>query len=85
MEQVFQLEQRITDFIVQEMNIPAEDIDTDLNFGAYGLSSVSGTKLIGLLEEELAISISPTLVFEFPTIAELATEICALKQPTAKA
>lgn len=78
MELVNNVEQTITDFICQEMNIPLDDIDSDINLGAFGMSSVSGTKLIGILEEQLSIPLNPTLIFEFPTISELSAEISSL-------
>ncbi|WP_415882649.1 acyl carrier protein [Neptuniibacter sp. QD34_54] len=78
MELVNRIEQTITEFIFQEMNIPMEDIDPDINLGAFGMSSVTGTKLIGILEEQLSTPLNPTLIFEFPTIGELAEEISKL-------
>lgn len=70
----------ICDFIAAETGFPLDDIETDLNLGAYGLSSAAAVKLIGLLEDRLDIRLSPTLVFEHPTVDELSeavAECCA--------
>ncbi len=72
-----QIEEFITRFICDELNLPEEDVDADINFGAFGLGSMAGTRLIGQLEDRLALNLSATLVFEYPTISELAAMIAS--------
>ncbi|MFA5951025.1 MAG: acyl carrier protein [Hyphomicrobium sp.] len=69
------IEKRIVAFISDELGIPSTDIDADANLGSYGLESVAASKLIGILEKEYKLPLSEVLVFEFPTIAQLSTEI----------
>lgn len=72
------LQTRISEFICCEMDLPPEDIDLDTPLGAFGLGSLAGMKLIGSLEQQFGLRLSPTLVFEHPTIAELALAIAAI-------
>lgn len=65
-------EECIAAFIEKELGISPEDIEPDVPFGTYGLSSVSAVKLVGILEDRYGIELSPTLVFEYPTVASLA-------------
>ena len=60
------------------LDLPPEDIDLDTPLGAFGLGSLAGMKLIGSLEQQFGLRLSPTLVFEHPTIAELALAIAAI-------
>lgn len=71
------IEEYIAGFISKELGIPESDVDYDLNFGAFGLSSMSGMKLVGQLEEELQTKIKPSMLFENPTISKLAEAIAA--------
>ncbi|MDR3462479.1 MAG: acyl carrier protein [Beijerinckiaceae bacterium] len=66
---------RIMRFISDELGISAREIDLDANLGVYGLESVAASKLIGTLEKEYGLELSPVFVFEFPTIAALSGEI----------
>ncbi|MDD2052492.1 acyl carrier protein [Pseudomonas putida] len=68
----------ISEFICCEMDLPAEDIDVHAPLGAFGVGSLAGTKLIGSLEEQFQLRLWQTLIFEHPTIAELATAIAKI-------
>ncbi|MDD2761123.1 MAG: beta-ketoacyl synthase N-terminal-like domain-containing protein, partial [Methylomonas sp.] len=59
------------------LSIPAEDIDVDQVFSTYGLSSRLAVSLVGELEDFLAakgraLELSPTLLWQYPTVATLA-------------
>jgi polyketide synthase 12 len=54
------------------MHIPPQDIDVRKSFSEFGLSSVQAVTLSGELEEWLKCRLSPTLIFEYPTIEALA-------------
>ena len=69
------IEQRIVQFIHTELNIDTADIETDVNLGDFGLGSVAAVKLIGILEDAFSVKLSPTLIFEHPTIATLSAAI----------
>jgi len=69
------IQAHIIRFISDELGISAREIDPDTNLGVYGLESVAASKLIGTLEKEYALELSPVFVFEFPTISTLSGEI----------
>lgn len=64
--------------LVQELAIAPESIDVDQVFSAYGLSSRLAVSLVGELEDFLAangskaLELSPTLLWQYPTVATLA-------------
>lgn len=65
----------IVDWIARELEIPAADIDPTRSILDYSLSSVSATILVGDLEEWLEIELTPTLVWDFPTITEITAHL----------
>ncbi|WP_024806379.1 type I polyketide synthase [Nocardia sp. BMG51109] len=67
-----ELEDWMVDHLSREFRLPASDIDTGQLFAYYGLDSVRGIKLVGALGEHLGTEIAPALIYEHPTIADLA-------------
>jgi phthiocerol/phenolphthiocerol synthesis type-I polyketide synthase D/polyketide synthase PksJ len=74
-EKTKEIKQTIIDFICNELSVDVEDIDTEINLGAYGLGSMAATKLIGMLEDIYDLQLSPLLVFDYPTIDALSNII----------
>jgi acyl carrier protein len=74
------IEEYIMTYIERELFIPSSDIDCDMSFGDFGMSSASGLKLIGLLEDRLAIRIDPKLMFAHPTISRLSSALFDLSR-----
>lgn len=72
------LQAHISQFICRETDLPPDEIDLHTPLGALGVGSLVGTRLIGSLEERFGVRLSPTLVFEHPSIIELAEAIAAL-------
>lgn len=70
-----EIQNRIIQFISDELGLPPEDIDVDTNLGTYGLESVAASKLVGILDKDLNLGLSEIVVFEFPTVASLSAEI----------
>jgi len=58
--------------ISERLNIEPDDIDIQESFDSYGLSSKEAVILSGDLEDWLGRRLSPTLVYEHPTIESLA-------------
>lgn len=64
--------------LAQALAIAPESIDADQVFSAYGLSSRLAVSLVGELEDFLAanggkaVDLSPTLLWQYPTVASLA-------------
>ncbi|SEH01854.1 myxalamid-type polyketide synthase MxaE and MxaD [Nonomuraea solani] len=66
---------RIRDWLVhrvaKEAGLAPADVDSDAPFAAFGLDSPRLTAMAGDLQRFLGRPVSPTLVFEFPTISAL--------------
>jgi acyl carrier protein len=52
--------------------VPPLEIGAESRFAALGLDSASSTHLLVELEDWLGIELSPEVVYEYPTIGELA-------------
>ncbi len=59
----------------EELQIDPSEIDVSEPFTSYGISSVLAVSLSGDLEDWLGRPLSPTLVFDFPTIEALACHL----------
>jgi 8-amino-7-oxononanoate synthase len=58
--------------LAEVLHTAAEEIDLDRDFADYGLDSVEAVNLSGELENFLGRRLSPTLLWDYPTIATLA-------------
>lgn len=70
-----ELEAWLIERIAAETGQPAHEIDINLPFARLGLDSTAAVALTGDLEDILGLTLDPTLVFEFPTIARLAKHL----------
>ncbi|MBC6435613.1 acyl carrier protein [Nostoc sp. HG1] len=59
----------------ERLEIDPEDIDTCEPFDNYGLNSAETMILLTKLERWLGRKLNPTLIFNYPTIAELAQRL----------
>ncbi|TLF81148.1 acyl carrier protein [Nocardia cyriacigeorgica] len=50
----------------------AHQVDPDVPLAELGLDSVSAVTLCGEIEDRWALEVDPTLVFDYPTIADIA-------------
>lgn len=57
----------------REMRLEPGSVATDRNLAEYGLDSIAALTIAGDLEDELGIELPPTLLWDHPTIDELAT------------
>jgi len=64
--------------LAREAGIKPEEIDTKVPFSRYGLDSVAALTLVGDLERELRLELSPTLPYEYPTPEALAQHLAGL-------
>lgn len=62
-------------YLVELLDIPQDEIEVNIPFDRYGLSSGQGTILIGDLEAWVGYELVPTLVYEYPTIEALSEYI----------
>jgi acyl carrier protein len=57
------------------LDFPVDRIPVDAEFDTFGLDSGAAVSLVVDLEEWLGTEVSPSLLFEFPTIQLVAGEI----------
>lgn len=57
------------------LNVDVADIDPDAPFDRYGLDSADAIGLTGELEDWLQQRVSPTLLYDYPTVAALAEHL----------
>lgn len=80
-----ELERLIRGWMATRLGIDASRVDVGKAFYDFGLDSVTAVEMIGGLGERLGRSLSPTLVWDFPTIRELAAHLAAAPAPAAVA
>lgn len=66
------LSTKIVESLSRELKVPAADIELDLPLTQYGLDSIAALTMAGELEEELGLELPSTLVWDYPTINDLA-------------
>jgi 8-amino-7-oxononanoate synthase len=66
------LETWLANKLAEVLQTSAGDLDLDRDFADYGLDSVEAVNLSGELENFLGKRLSPTLLWDYPTIASLA-------------
>ncbi len=66
------IESWLIDWIAREIGLPPAEVDTGKSLLNYSLSSVTAMMLVGDLEEWLGLTLPPTLVWDYPSIAEIA-------------
>jgi acyl transferase domain-containing protein/acyl-CoA synthetase (AMP-forming)/AMP-acid ligase II/pimeloyl-ACP methyl ester carboxylesterase/acyl carrier protein len=67
-----QIQNWLIEHLAQRQGIPVSAIDIKEPFASSGLNSVDAISLSADLEDWLSIKLSPTIVFDYPNIAELA-------------
>src|SRR5262252_2103034 len=61
--------------VSRQLKVKAEDIDLDRELSEYGLDSISATEWIKQLNDRYGLELSPTVVFEYPTLGKLARHL----------
>jgi acyl carrier protein len=69
-------------YIANLLDVPADKVDADTEFDRFGLDSAMAVAMCLDLEEELGIEIPPALLFEYTTIAQLASYVAMNAQRT---
>jgi acyl carrier protein len=60
------------DYVKRTRDNPSIDVGPDVTFAEMGLDSATSAYFIVELEEWLGIELDPEIVFDYPTIADLA-------------
>lgn len=70
-----ELRARIHQLCAGLLHISPQDIDIDADLAEYGVDSIQMMKLLNILENELDVSLEPTVIIDNPSIAKLATSL----------
>ena len=65
----------LIDWLVREFKIDRESVKPNQAFLSFGMDSVQAMTMVGDLESELSVRLPPTLVWDYPTIGELAAHL----------
>lgn len=66
------IEEWLIAWIAREIGMPPTELETGKSLLNYSLSSVTAMMLVGDLEEWLGLTLPPTLVWDYPSIAAIA-------------
>jgi acyl carrier protein len=72
MKTAAEIETWLTEQIAGTLGVPEEEIGLTETFDSFGLASRDAVSLSGDLEDYLNRRLSPTLLYQYPTIRELA-------------
>jgi acyl carrier protein len=61
--------------LAQRLNLDPAEIDVRAPFSQYGMDSQTGAGLQGDLERWLGVELSPTLVWDYPSIEQVARHV----------
>lgn len=61
----------IASYLANLLEIPPDEIETDVSFDIYGLDSSAAIGLTGELEDWLGREVDPTLLYDYPTVEAL--------------
>ncbi|AUX42315.1 peptide synthetase [Sorangium cellulosum] len=75
------LQEVVLRLVAATLKVSPADLDVSRPLAQYGLSSKAAIALTGDLEGELKIPVSPTLVYDHPTIAALARALAGQDSP----
>jgi acyl carrier protein len=62
-------------YLARTLDLPQASVDPEAKFTRLGLDSANSVYLIVELEDWLGVELTPDLVFEHPTIGELARHL----------
>ncbi|WP_414544142.1 acyl carrier protein [Nostoc sp. CCY0012] len=75
-----QISKWIRTYLADILEVEPEKIDENYEFERFGLNSSAAVSLVGDLEEWLGFELSPSLFFEFNTIAQVSTYLAEMVQ-----
>jgi len=67
----------LTAAAAQQLKVAVGDLEADTELVEYGFDSIGFTQFANVLNERFDLELTPTLFFEHPTLAELATHLNA--------
>lgn len=77
-----EIEQWFINYLAEQLDLSADRIDVTIPFDDFALDSATAIAMTGDLEDWLGRGVDPTLVYDYPTISDLA-EYLAQDKPSA--
>ncbi|MEU2548466.1 acyl carrier protein [Streptomyces roseolus] len=71
------LRQRLRELCADCLGVPVDSLATDVPLTDYGMTSVTGTALCGMVEEHLAVECELALLWQEPTIDGLTSRLAS--------
>lgn len=65
------IQQWLTEYLAFLLEEKPEAIDVKLTFDSYGIDSAAAVSLVADLEDWMGLELDPTIVYDYPTVAEL--------------
>jgi acyl carrier protein len=75
-----QISKWIKSYLADLLEVEPEKIDENYEFERFGINSSAAVSLVGDLEEWLGFELSPSLFFEFNTIAQVSAHLANMVQ-----
>ncbi|MEE4138722.1 acyl carrier protein [Pseudomonas viridiflava] len=69
---------KLSAMVEQEMRLEQGSVATDRNLAEYGLDSIAALTIAGDLEDELGVELPPTLLWDYPSIDDLANYLVGI-------
>ena len=67
----------LIDYLSELLEVKPDAIDVKVTFDRYGLDSSAAVGMTGALEDWLGYELDPTLIYDYPTIEALASNLLA--------
>ena len=74
-QQTAEIRRWLLERIAYYLERPVDEFDETTPLAESGISSVSAVSLVGDVEDRFEINVDPTMVFDYPTVAEIAAFI----------
>jgi acyl carrier protein len=74
-QQTAEIRRWLTERIAYYLERPVDEVDATVPLAEAGISSVSAVSLCGDVEDRFQINVDPTMVFDYPTVADIAAFI----------
>ncbi|AFX99663.1 ptzD [Candidatus Endolissoclinum faulkneri L2] len=66
------LDNYLREVVAQVLTLPVEEVDSQGRFMELGLDSILGVALVERINIDLGVDLRPTVVFDYPTVSDLA-------------
>ncbi|WP_041233534.1 acyl carrier protein [Cylindrospermum stagnale] len=65
----------LANYLVEQLDLNPARVDVSIPFERYGIDSAAAIVLVGDLKDWLEIDLEPTLIYDYPSIEELARHL----------